>query len=480
MSEQEGDANEYTQRGRRRKKPRVDASLEAALQEDDDVNLVLGGNGKPVKKPTETWRDRTGHCAPVLTKIPRDDNGGWICVIPFLQAMLAESVSGIFQRHNEKAVKLLADTLRLEGAEEWPKVSAAVDGIGFVASLLGFFSQDLEHDTAFRVALGELIGPAVQVETDADVAFAQAASRAATLAKSWRNAKYCERWQGTPTPADFQHWRAEQAVAADFDEDDPMVSFEFFASLPRVRAGIADSEAAKRRVQYRGQARRATDRDGDGDVCNRAFSVSFGLTQGVFDVVCPHVITLGFRCLFRAESVGEALSMVLERFTQQPKVIFYDVACKLDKNAMRRVRPLLRPHKVRCIVDRPHSITHSCSPVYMPDDSLGSTAGVATQAAEVSHSISVGNRTSLAHMSPATYMIHRMVQVAFMNIRKLQRLLRDKLTTENDHIPLARFYHAKLVHECESGPSCSCQYGRALPDVALAAEADPASSALPL
>jgi len=480
VSEQEGDATEYTQRGRRRKKPRVDASLEAALREDEDGNLVLGGDGKPFKKPTETWRDRTGHCAPDFTKIPRDDDGGWICVIPFLQAMLAESVSGMFQGHNEKAVKLLADTLRLACAEEWPKVSAAADGVGFVASFLGFFSQELEHDTAFRVALGELIGAAVQVETDADAAFAQAASSAATLAKSWRNAEYCERWQGTPTPADYQHWRAEQAVAADFDEDDPMVSFEFFASLPRVRAGISDSEAAKRRVQYRGQARHAADREGDGDACNKAFSVSFGLTQGVFNVVCPHVITLGFRCLFRAESVGEALSIVLERFAQLPKVIFYDVACKLDKNAMRRVRPLLRAHKVRCILDRPHSITHSCSPVYMPDDSLGSTAGVATQAAEVSHSISVGNRTSLAYMSPATYMIHRMVQVAFMNTRKLQRLLSDKPTAENDHIPLAPFYHAKLVHECERGPSCSCQHGRALPDVTLAARGDPAPSALPL
>lgn len=133
-------------------------------------------------------------------------------------------------------------------------------------------------------------------------------------------------------------------------------------------------------------------------------------------------ITLGFRVLFRARSVGGALSIVLERFPTLPKAIFYDVACKIDKNAMRRVRPILRKQGVRCILDRPHSITHSCSPVYMPDQSLGTTAGVATQAAEVSHSVSVGNRTSLAYMAPATYMIHRMIQVAFMNTRKLYRL----------------------------------------------------------
>jgi len=397
-------------------------------------------------------------------------------VIPFLQAMLAESVAGMFQGHHEKALKHLADKLRLEGADEWPKVSAAADGVGFVASFLGFFFQELEHDTAFRIAIGELIGAAVQVETNADESFERASSGAATLAKGWRNAEYCERFKGTPTPADYKRWRAEQAVDPAFEEDDPMVSFEYFASLPHVRAGISDSEASKRRVQYRGQARHVADREGDGDACNNAFSVSFGLTQGVFNVVCPHVITLGIRCLFRAESVGEALSIVLERFSQLPKVIFYDVACKLDKNAMRRVRPLLRAHKVRCILDRPHSITHSCSPVYMPDDSLGSTACVATQAAEVSHSISLGNRTSLAYMSPATYMVHRMAQVAFMNTRKIQRLLSDKPNGENDHVPLAPFYHEKLAHQCERGPSCSCQRGHGLLNVALVASAGPESA----
>lgn len=49
------------------------------------------------------------------------------------------------------------------------------------------------------------------------------------------------------------------------------------------------------------------------------------------------MIALGFRCLFRAESVEEALSIILERFPKLPKVVFYDVACKLDKNALRRV-----------------------------------------------------------------------------------------------------------------------------------------------
>lgn len=108
------------------------------------------------------------------------------------------------------------------------------------------------------------------------------------------------------------------------------------------------------------------------------------------------------------------------------------------------------------ILDRPHSITHSCSPVYMPDESFGATAGVATRAAEVSHSIAVVNRTSLAYMAPATYMIHKMTQVALMNVRKLHRLSQASTKAENDHISLSPFYHLRLSRACQRGVDCSC------------------------
>lgn len=248
-----------------------------------------------------------------------------------------------------------------------------------------------------------------------------------------------------------------QRGASSQDVDNPYISFEFFASLYRVRPGIGDSDAAKRRVGYRGKNRHAADMEGEVDACNKAFSIKYGLTQGVFNVVCPHVITLGFRCLFRAESVGEALSIVLESFPMLPRVIFYDVACKLDNNALRRVRPIMRSHGVRCVLDRPHSITHSCSPVYMPDESLGSTAGVATQAEEVSHSIAVGNWTSLAYMAPATYMVHKMAQVAMMNVRKIHRMSQANASSENDHVPLSPFYHRRMSRVRQRGSVCSCQ-----------------------
>lgn len=432
-------------------------SVRDAVRLDEDGRLTLGGPGKKPVKLAETWRDRVGTCAPDFARYDRDNDGVWQSVMPFLRAMLAETATGMFHSHDERAVQLFADSLRFQDSDKWREVTKAADGVGFVASFIGMMDDELEADEQYRLSVGMLLRKAVDVEKEVDDEFESQASSLTVLEKGWKNGRYCKQWGGRPTPAEFTKWRRENPAYNKADIDDPYISYEFFPSLPRVRPALKDSVAASRRAKYRGKKRHAADVEGDGDACNKAFSITAGLTQGVFNVVCPHVITLGFRVLFRAESVGEALSIVLERFPTLPSVIFYDVACKIDKNAMRRVRPIMRSHNVRCILDRPHSITHSCSPIYMPDQSLGSTAGVATQAAEVSHSISVGNRTSLAYMAPATYITHRIVQVAFMNIRKLYRLHADNSSGENDHIPLAPFFHHHLSSQCQVGMSCSCE-----------------------
>jgi len=436
------------------KRAKPDRTLESALRLDGDGNVVLGGKGARAKLPVETWRDRTGLCAPNFARYPRVDDGVWICVRPLLQAMLTEAATSMFMRKDELHVSLLANTMRLHSGGDWREVVEVVDDVGFVANFLGRFADDMDEDVRLRSAMGELLLAAVAIEQLVDAEFEKVSNAAA--ARGWRNAEYCRRWKSAPTPTAFKTWRAEQHHLGDADEDDPLISYEFFACLPKVRPGVTDSEAAKRRVGYKGKDKHLADMEGDGDACGKTFSVKSGLTQGVFNVICPHVITYGFRCLFQAESMGDALSLVLERFPQLPKVIFYDVACKIDKNSMRRVRSIFREQGVRCILDRPHSITHSCSPVYMPDECLGTTSGVATQAAEVSHSISVVNRTSLAYMAPATYMVHRMVQVAFMNLRKLYRLSSSNGWGENEHIPLGPFFKSKIVHQCERIVVCDC------------------------
>jgi len=129
---------------------------------------------------------------------------------------------------------------------------------------------------------------------------------------------------------------------------------------------------------------------------------------------------------------------------------------------MRRVRPLMRDHKVRCFMDRPHSITHSCSPVHMPDKGLGAMAGISKPAAEVVHSSAVVNRRRLAYMTPEAYVSHRFVQLAFMKLRKLYRMHADNGNGENDHVPLSLFFQNQIQHQCPLASGCPCQSARIL------------------
>jgi len=92
----------------------------------------------------------------------------------------------------------------------------------------------------------------------------------------------------------------------------------------------------------------------------------------------------------------------------------------------------------------------------MPDESLGSTAGIAAQAAEVSHSVTDANRTSLADMTSANYMMHMMMQIRMMNIRQLQRLVSGNVTGESDLVSLSSYYHCSIASECQRGSGCSC------------------------
>lgn len=177
----------------------------------------------------------------------------------------------------------------------------------------------------------------------------------------------------------------------------------------------------------------------------------------MFNVMCPHVITLGFRVMFEAESVSDALSVILERFPTLPKVVFYDVGCKLDRNALRRVRPIFNKHGVKVVLDRVHAKGHTCSPIYFPNEALGRTNGVPTQSAEVQHSISVKFRTHLAYMSPESFMAHRVVQLSLMNLVASYKNKHPGAKEENQDADIRAFYHNAVSTGCRMGDNCPCQ-----------------------
>lgn len=228
-------------------------ALEDALRQGPDGELTLGGSGTPVTKCAETWRDRTGHCAPNFSQYARDDVGARLAILPFLQALLAETVSGMFHARDEKAIHLVANTLRLMPPGAWRDVTVALDGVGFVVSFIGRLASVLDGDAHFRVAVGQLLLAAVEVEKAIDKAFVEVAGSTESSKRGYKIASYCKQWGGTPSPSAYRRRRASRISSDDQDWDDPLVSYEFFASLYRVRPGIKDSEAAKRRVGCRGK-----------------------------------------------------------------------------------------------------------------------------------------------------------------------------------------------------------------------------------
>lgn len=167
-------------------------TLESALRKGPDGELTLGGSGAPLAKVSETWRDRTGPCSPNFSMYARDDDGAWLAALAFLQAMLAETVTGMFHGHDERAVRLAAKTLRLKGPRAWRLVTHVLDGIGFVASFVGRMAAVIDGDKRFRVALGQLPLAAVDVETSIDAAFDEAAASNDSLMRGRANAAYCK------------------------------------------------------------------------------------------------------------------------------------------------------------------------------------------------------------------------------------------------------------------------------------------------
>lgn len=145
--------------------------LEAKLRKDEDGNLPLGGKGTPAKLPSDPWRDRVGHCAPNFEMYSKRDDGTWLHVRPFLQALVGETVTGMFQGHNEAAARLLANSLRLQGPGKWRDVTDAADGIGFPTNFVGWFADEIDQDADFRYALGTTLLRAVDMERDVDELF---------------------------------------------------------------------------------------------------------------------------------------------------------------------------------------------------------------------------------------------------------------------------------------------------------------------
>lgn len=290
----------------------------------------------------------------------------------------------------------------------------------------------------------------------------QKAAKASSDAGQTETLESCTRWLRVTTPEEYEAFAVTHARFKDVDLDCPFKTYEYLGFLKRVRPAIFTPRAKPRSGKRRQQAGGDGPRKGSqaaledvGDRCSKSFPKHSQLTAGVFNIVCPHVVTMGFRGMFKAESVADALSLILERFPALPKVIFNDVPCKMDRNGMQRVRSILSHHGVRFCLDRAHAKGHTWSCIYNPDEALAATNCVSTQAPEVQHSISVKFRGHLTYMSPASFMAHRIAQLALMNLTAAFKLTDPAAKAENDGVRLNSYYYNVRGVKCVRS-ECNC------------------------
>jgi len=374
------------------------APAHTAAEQDGSPPVGSLGDGPAPASASVPWDERVGTCRPRFDTFAAESTE-WAALRPFILAMLGDPVVNLFVGHPPGPLAELAEELQKADGGVWRQKAAAADAVGFVANLFARIGRLLDKDVPLRLAAGALLSFAVDVDKAADRDFSAAAKKAAEGGPI-ETAEFYRRWLGVTTPAEYGAFAAEHPAFKDKNLDSPYISYEYFGFLERVRPDIytqrvtrkkaAEQRSARGGRRGRGWGRGAQAAQEDaGNRCAKAFPKHSELTAGVFNIVCPHMVTMGFRVMFAAERVAEALSVILERVPKFPKVVLYDVACKMNRNGVQRVRTILSHHGVRFCLGRAHAKGHTYSCVYFPDESLAVTNGVSTQAAEVQHSMSV-------------------------------------------------------------------------------------------
>lgn len=98
----------------------------------------------------------------------------------------------------------------------------------------------------------------------------------------------------------------------------------------------------------------ATDKE-DGDCTKNKESVAL-FTPGVFSLLCPHGVCLGFQKMHRYEGPSTLFEILLTRFERPPGIIIYDNACALAKYCLQREPAFFKD--VQFIIDSFHQNNH--------------------------------------------------------------------------------------------------------------------------
>ena len=145
-------------------------------------------------------------------------------------------------------------------------------------------------------------------------------------------------------PLPQQDWYGPSANAAD-------MKLTYFPNHPPCR-GKTNYAANKNKENQAG--------------CRKESLKHDALSPGIFTMVCPHGVTLGFKIMDSPESPRIPFNILMCHFNEMPDLIIYDNACHLHLYALKREPTRFR--NTRFMVDRLHYRNHNkCTGGYSMD-----------------------------------------------------------------------------------------------------------------
>jgi len=228
-----------------------------------------------------------------------------------------------------------------------------------------------------------------------------------------------------------------------------------FPDLDAVRPFIIDSKADKinaerttKAVATPGALEREPNRVLGADDFRHASISSDVFMAGVENFLCPWGLLIGFEFVDRADSPAHVLAALVQRLPLLPKVVYFDTACQLARNAHRRLPWLLNISECACSVDRLHKVgdQHKYSCIFDANKFPSRSVKHRTACAESRHSLKKAFKTHLTHLRQDHFIVQMRTLAEVINVRVV---MRSALGKETNHRLMAHFYHSKVVKHCE-------------------------------
>jgi len=286
------------------------------------------------------------------------DKDRWMTVRSFVAAMLAEPVLNVLVACDLVDMEVLARALISRASiSEWIKLAPCVTPVVFVWQFLLLVRSAMSAKPNLCQAVGEFMLFCVVAEEETMVRWE---FKAKPVAKAYR-----DKWE-VGDAATYREWLlsigVQQSVthvvakrpskARVLEQADELRTGQSWPGMPVLRGfpqySTAEKQRAKAAVKREGQQ---VDKDKDSnrdnkvkevmawdvDDCRHTFPDRVLREPGVVRFVCGCGYIVGFEWLRETESPANVVSALVQRFKWFPRVVFFNTACKAQRNALRRL-----------------------------------------------------------------------------------------------------------------------------------------------